>query len=311
MKCWGWNFSGQLGNGSTISSGVPVDVAGLTSPIAAISAGDAHTCALTIYGVAKCWGYNVSGQLGNGTVSDSTLPVQVTGLNGGVAELSAGGVHTCAVMAGGGVKCWGYNAFGQLGDGTMADRRTPVNVVDMPGGARVSAGAFHTCVLTVQNGVECWGQGDSGQLGNGATTGPQTCAGIVACSTTPVSVFVDTDHDGCVDAREAQTETGSQGIGGLRNPKDFWDFMDQWIGGSRDKVVSDGDIGSVVARFGTSGDSLGNPLTPPVSTTGYHVIADRNGAYPGQRSWNLQPPNGSISGGDIAAVVAQFGHSCM
>jgi hypothetical protein len=97
----------------------------------------------------------------------------------------------------------------------------------------------------------------------------------------------------------------------LRDPNSFWDFMDQWTGGVRDKVVAGGDIGAVVARYGSSGNANGDPLTPPASGTGYHTIADRNGAFPGGDPWDLQPPNGSVSGGDIGAVVAQFGHSCV
>jgi hypothetical protein len=122
------------------------------------------------------------------------------------------------------------------------------------------------------------------------------------------SVDTDDDNDGCTDGRELGLLAQR---GGKRDPLSFWDVMDQWIGGNRDKAVSGGDIGAVVARFGSMGDPAGNPLTPPAGSTGYHVIADRNGAIPGQNVWNLRPPNGSISGGDIAGVVAQFGHSCV
>jgi hypothetical protein len=117
----------------------------------------------------------------------------------------------------------------------------------------------------------------------------------------------DRDSDGCPGADELGP---NEAEGGLRNPNSFWDFMDQWTGGVRDKVVAGGDIGAVVARFGSSGNANGDPLTPPASGTGYHTIADRNGAFPGGYPWDLQPPNGSVSGGDIGAVVAQFGHSC-
>ena len=89
--------------------------------------------------------------------------------------------------------------------------------------------------------------------------------------------------------------------------------MDQWTGSPfvRDKIIAVGDIGALVSRFGTSGDPSGDPLTPPVASTGYHTIADRNGAYPGGDPWDLLPPNGNVSVGDIGAVVVQFGHSCM
>jgi hypothetical protein len=117
----------------------------------------------------------------------------------------------------------------------------------------------------------------------------------------------DLDLDGCSNQRE----TGTNELqGGDRDPLSFWDLMDQWIGGARDKVVGGGDIAAVIGRYGSSGSVNGDPLTPPASTTGYHVIADRNGATPGQDPWDLRPPNGTVSAGDIAVVVAQFGHNC-
>jgi hypothetical protein len=79
---------------------------------------------------------------------------------------------------------------------------------------------------------------------------------------------------------------------------------------TRDRAVSASDIGAVVARYGATGDPGGDPLAPP-PPTGYHTAFDRGGAIPGANVWNLQPANGQISGGDIGAVVAQYGHSCL
>jgi subtilisin family serine protease len=122
----------------------------------------------------------------------------------------------------------------------------------------------------------------------------------------------DTDQDGCTNGREFQTAAGSQAIGGVRNPLDFRDFMDQYTGLplARDRAVAGADVAAVVARFGATGNPNGDPLTPPAGQSGYHVIADRNGNYPGANPWDLKPPNGSITGADIGAAVAQFGHSC-
>jgi hypothetical protein len=125
------------------------------------------------------------------------------------------------------------------------------------------------------------------------------------------AVDPDDDNDGCSDVAEQQTLPGSEATGGRRHPHNIWDFFDTPVGpsGTRDSVVSGGDIGGVVARFGTVGDLGGDPLTP-APLPGYHTAFDRGGAIPGSNTWNLLPPNGSISGGDIAAVVAQFGHTC-
>jgi hypothetical protein len=104
-------------------------VSGLASGVSAIAAGDVHTCARTTEGGVKCWGWNFYGQLGDGTTTKRHRPVNVSGLVSGVSAITAGGAHTCARTAGGGVKCWGDNEYGQLGDGTTTTRLTPVNVV--------------------------------------------------------------------------------------------------------------------------------------------------------------------------------------
>src|SRR5437867_4270855 len=140
LECWGRNDSGQLGDPATTSfnSVTPVRVTGITSAIA-VAAGGFHTCALLADGTVRCWGENDFGQLGNGT-SDPTpgtpttvnsTPVTVSGITTAVA-ISAGGWHTCALLRGGTVQCWGENTYGQLGDGATiappAPGRSPTPV---------------------------------------------------------------------------------------------------------------------------------------------------------------------------------------
>ena len=134
VKCWGSNFHGQLGDNTLSFPSTPVDVVGLASGIAAITAGASHTCAITTAGGVKCRGANYDGQLGDNTTTGRFTLVDVVGLASGVAAITAGSSHTCALTTAGGVKCWGDNRYGQLGDNTYMDRLTPVNVVGLGGG---------------------------------------------------------------------------------------------------------------------------------------------------------------------------------
>jgi alpha-tubulin suppressor-like RCC1 family protein len=176
VRCWGDNFRGQLGDGTNTNSDIPAAVVGLSSGVIGLVAGDNHTCALTAAGGIKCWGYNTHGQLGDATSTQHNTPVDVSGLSSGVIGLAAGGAHTCALTSAGGVKCWGKNFSGQLGDDTITNRDTPVNVAGLSSGViGLAAGAFHSCALTSVGGVMCWG--DFGGLGGPSKT-PVNVSGL-------------------------------------------------------------------------------------------------------------------------------------
>jgi len=169
VKCWGGNSNGQLGDGTTTSRYTPANVYGLTGGIQTIFSGTYHACALTNSGGVKCWGENYRGQLGDGTNTDRWTPIEVYGLSSGIVMVTAGSYHTCALTNSGGLKCWGYNHYGQLGDGTTTDRWTPGDVPGLTSGViAISAGGDHTCALTNTGILKCWGSYDQGQLGDGS-----------------------------------------------------------------------------------------------------------------------------------------------
>jgi alpha-tubulin suppressor-like RCC1 family protein len=179
MYCWGNNSSGQLGNGTTTNSTTPSLVAG-GLVFSAVSVGGKHVCGEIVGNIdLYCWGDNSSGQLGNGTMTNSSVPVPVTtGIYNILMQYpSAGASHTCAGAAGhngfemySAAVCWGDNSSGQLGNGTTTNSAVPV-ATNTYVGPQFSAGTLFTCAYTAAlPGVSCFGNNGSGQLGNGTTT---------------------------------------------------------------------------------------------------------------------------------------------
>jgi alpha-tubulin suppressor-like RCC1 family protein len=278
-KCWGRDDQGQLGDGTTTDRTTPVDVSGLASGVAAVSAGGVHTCALTSTGGLKCWGNNYFGQLGDGVACGltCTTPVDVSGLTSGVAGVSAGTNHTCALTTGGGLKCWGHNSSGQLGDGQACGFicAIPVDVTGLTSGvAAVSASTYHTCAVTTTGGVKCWGYNGNGQLGDG-----QACG--ITC-TTPVDVSGLTSGVAAVSAGGVHTCALTTG-GGVK----CWGYN-----GSGE--LGDGTTTSRTTPVDVSGLGPKPTPTPPLAVGGLSLDPTQ------------LPPGGSAGYGAalLAALVA-------
>jgi alpha-tubulin suppressor-like RCC1 family protein len=195
VKCWGWNYYGQLGQGDTASLGVnpgemgdnlPAIDLGAGRTAVSIVAGDLHSCAILDNGFVKCWGANAYGRLGQGDQVNrgddpgemgDNLPAIDLGAGRTAVKLAAGWGHTCALLDNGAVKCWGFNLFGQLGQGDtaprgddpgeMGDNLLAVDLGTNRTAVAIAAGIYHSCARLDDSTVKCWGYNFSGQLGQG------------------------------------------------------------------------------------------------------------------------------------------------
>jgi alpha-tubulin suppressor-like RCC1 family protein len=171
ISCWGYNGSGQLGIDEPVEDVFnPSYVLGISNAVD-IAAKHSHTCALLDNGTIKCWGYNSSGQLGDGTTSTRRSPVLVSDISTAtqvVVEYN----HTCAVLEDRTVKCWGAD-YGSV----------PVLVPALSNVTQITAGYNHTCAVLEDGTAKCWGDNAQGQLGNNSTTDSLTPVSVSNIST--------------------------------------------------------------------------------------------------------------------------------
>jgi alpha-tubulin suppressor-like RCC1 family protein len=189
VRCWGRGSYGRLGYGNTENLGdneTPTSAGSLElgGPVLQIAAGGEHTCAVFQGGSVRCWGRGDNGRLGyksTSNVGDMTTPATAGNVDvgGAVAQIAVGGRHTCALLEGGRVRCWGWGERGQLGYGNredIGDDETPASAGDVDLGGpviQISAGGEHTCAVLANGRVRCWGDNSAAQLGTGwRETGP-------------------------------------------------------------------------------------------------------------------------------------------
>jgi len=185
LRCWGSGSAGKLGHGNENDIGddeapSDVEVVPIGGTVLQVSVGGSHSCALLEGGVLRCWGWGDSGRLGYGNtddIGDDELPSDVgpVSVGGSVARVAAGVGHTCAVLEGGELRCWGDNSSGKLGydnANDIGDDELPSEVAPVytrGSASRVAIGSNHTCVALDSGDVKCWGSNVSGQLGYGNT----------------------------------------------------------------------------------------------------------------------------------------------
>jgi alpha-tubulin suppressor-like RCC1 family protein len=162
--CWGYNGLGELGDGTNTSRPTPVQVTALGNGVVQIAASWQAACARKSDGTLWCWGSNVAGQLGDGSGSNHSSPVQITALGTGVAQIAMASGRACARKSDGTLWCWGA---GPVGDGSTANKATPVQVTSLGTSvAQVAVGDSHICARKNDGTLWCWGQNGYGQLGD-------------------------------------------------------------------------------------------------------------------------------------------------
>lgn len=200
VKCWGNNANGQLGNNSTVNSTSPVSTTSTSigTSVTSIAAGEAHSCAVTGGGGVYCWGSNGSGELGNGSNTQSSVPVAVSGLGSGVSQAAAGSFYSCARLSDSSAQCWGGGGDGQLGNNSTSNQNTPVQVNGLTAGVSeirtgVSLAMYFACAR-VFTSLQCWGKNLYGNLGNNSQTNSSVPVNVSGISSGVSNLTVGAYH---------------------------------------------------------------------------------------------------------------------
>jgi len=322
VRCWGANGSGQVGDGTSQNRYTPVNVAYLGSGVAQISVGLWHSCVVTTSGGVKCWGAGENGRLGDGAETVRRTPVDVVGLQSGVAAVAAGGAHTCALLHTGAVKCWGANNLGALGDGTTVhERLAPVDVVGLSAGAvAITAGDSHTCALMLDGSIRCWGYNGNGQLGDGTTSQRNTPVTVQANGKAFIAVAAGLGHT-CALTEQHQVQCwGANGSGKLGDGSMIDHYTPASVMGITGDISAIG-VGYPVScarlpggalkcwganAYGTVGDGTTTNRLLPTDVSGFSTTLLANYTYGRQGSYFSL--TGSLFPASDTAVISANGH---
>ena len=167
---WGLGTQGSIGNGALLNISSPVQTVLGGTTWCQTSVGGAHSAAIKTDGTLWIWGYNSFGQLGNGTITNTSTPVQVAAGGSAWKSIDLGGGSTSSIKTDGTLWMWGINTGGQLGDNTLTNKSSPVQTIS--GGTNwrnISAGVFHTLAIKTDGTLWTWGTNTVGGLGNNTT----------------------------------------------------------------------------------------------------------------------------------------------
>src|SRR5579862_2590939 len=276
---WGDNTYGQLGDGTQINRNSPVEAAGVTGAIN-VSAGGYHSLAVTSSGTVWTWGYNGYGELGSGNTStDRPTPLPINNFTGAV-KAAGGSDHSLVLRSDGTVWGFGYNGYGQLGDGTTTERTSPVQSIGLTGMTAIAAGQYHSLALRSDGTVWGWGYNGYGQLGNGTTTTEQSAVQVPGLSNI-VAIAAGLNHSLALRSDGTVWAWGYGGYGQLGDGSTNTYYNIVNVSGLTDVIaIAAGSYQSLAVRsdgtvwaWGYNGDGeLGNGSTTsspiPVQVTG-------------------------------------------
>ncbi len=317
VRCWGNNYYGQLGDGTTDARYSPVTVKNLRGPIVQIQAGGWHTCALTDKGRAFCWGQGIG--LGIGSTESQAVPVLVASPYGvHFKSLAVGYGFTCGVSTQSEAFCWGTNWYGQTGKGVPLDNDIPVPLLQLPAPARhVATSRLHTCAVLQDGSTWCWGNNWSGQLGTGdnafrpsPTHIPLSSAQKITVNANHSCVLLESGAVQCWGAEYGRTPVRISGLSGRVRDLDIAESS----GGPTCAVLESGGVQCWQPFSYTSPVSVSLPITATQITVGGHhkcVLGTQGDVYCWESDWGSDSPQKVQLPGPARSVAAGRAHTCV